>query len=164
MAVSDFIFRPATPDDRDVILHHRRGMFRDMGKGTDRELDVMVSATAPWLAGAMADGSYRGWLAEDTKGNVVAGAGLLLGSCPARPGDSNTRRALIINVYTEPDFRKQGLARQLMLLVIKYLKDEGIRSVVLHASDEGRHLYESMGFVPTNEMRLWLGSDGETQA
>jgi GNAT superfamily N-acetyltransferase len=163
MGGSDFTFRLATPEDHVVILHHRRGMFRDMGKGTEKELDAMVEATAPWLTGALADGSYRGWLAQ-ADGRVVAGGGVLLAPCPARPGDPNTRRALIINMFTEREFRKRGLARQLMLLMIQWLKGEGIRSVVLHASDEGLALYQSMGFVPTNEMRLWLGGEGETQA
>jgi GNAT superfamily N-acetyltransferase len=164
MLLEDIRFRMATPDDRDVILRHRRGMFRDMGKGTPEELDAMVAATAPWLENALADGSYRAWLAEDAKRNVVAGGGVLIAPSPARPGDSNIRRALIINVFTEPEFRRKGVARRLMLLIIKWLKAEGFRSVVLHASEEGLELYKSLGFVPTNEMRMWLGDEGETQA
>jgi hypothetical protein len=49
-----------------------------------------------------------------------------------------------------------GLARQLMLLMIQWLKEQGFSSVSLHASDAGRHLYETLGFIPTNEMRLRL--------
>jgi predicted GNAT family acetyltransferase len=63
---------------------------------------------------------------------------------------------VIINVYTEPEARRQGLARRLMSLMIQWLKEQGFKSVVLHASDAGRHLYEELGFVPTNEMRLCL--------
>ena len=51
-----------------------------------------------------------------------------------------------------------------MLLITRWLKEQGLRSVVLHASDEGLRLYQSLGLVPTNEMRLWLGNEGETQA
>lgn len=153
---SDFTFRPATPADCDIILHHRRCMFRDMGEGTESELDRMVEATRPWLDRALADGSYRGWLAQAADGEVVAGGGILISSWPARPETPDTRRALILNVYTEHEFRRRGLARQLMLLMIQWLRDEGFGSVVLHASSEGRRLYESLGFVPTNEMRLRL--------
>lgn len=149
-------FRSATPQDCAVILHHRRSMFHDMGEGTAEELDRMVEATAPWLVRALADGSYRGWLAEDSQGSVVVGGGVLMSSWPAGPRDPYTRRALIINVYTEPEVRQQGLARQLMLLMIQWLREQGLSSVVLHASDAGRHLYETLGFVPTNEMRLRL--------
>jgi GNAT superfamily N-acetyltransferase len=70
--------------------------------------------------------------------------------------DHYARRALIINVYTEPQFRRQGLARRLMLLMIQWLKGQGFSSVSLHASAEGRGLYETLGFQPTNEMRLPL--------
>ena len=132
-------------------------MFRDMGEGTPAELDRMVEATRPWLEQALSAGSYRAWLAETADGKVVAGGGVLISSWPARPEDPNTRRALILNVYTEPDFRRQGLARHLMSRMIRWLKEAGFHSVALHASDEGRRLYEELGFKATNEMRLWLG-------
>jgi len=158
MASNEISIRPATPQDCSVILHHRRSMFQDMGEGSTEDLDRMVEATAPWLAAALADGSYQGWLAETPDRRIVAGGGVLFSSWPAGPYDPRTRRAVIINVYTEPEFRRTGLARRLMSLMIKTLKEEGFSSVVLHASDAGRHLYETLGFVPTNEMRLRLNS------
>jgi GNAT superfamily N-acetyltransferase len=131
-------------------------MFQDMREGSAEDLDRMVEATAPWLARALADGSYQGWLAETADRRVVAGGGVLVSSWPAGPHDPVTRRALIINVYTEPKVRRKGLARRLMLLMIQWLKEQGFSSVALHASDEGRPLYETLGFIPTNEMRLRL--------
>jgi ribosomal protein S18 acetylase RimI-like enzyme len=148
--------RKVTLQDCAVILHHRRSMFRDMAEGTPEELDQMVEASAPWLTAALADGSYQGWLAQDGQGKVVAGGGVLISTWPPRPRDSNARRAVIFNVYTEPEFRQRGLARELMLLMIGWLREQGFRSVVLHASDAGRHLYETLGFQPTHEMRLRL--------
>ncbi len=162
MVSNDITFRPAMPEDRDVILHHRRSMFRDMGEGTAEDLDAMSEATAPWLTRALADGSYKGWLAQEGHGRVVAGGGVLISSWPAGPMDPTARRAVIINIYTEPEFRKRGLARRVMLLIIQWLKGQNFRSVVLHASAEGRHLYETLGFIPTNEMRLQLPDEVET--
>jgi len=156
MASNEISIRPATPQDSAVILHHRRSMFQDMGEGSAEDLDRMVEATAPWLAGALADGSYRGWLAETADQRVVAGGGVLISTWPAGPRDPITKRALIINVYVEREVRKQGLARRLMSLMIQWLQEQGFHSIVLHASDAGRHLYETLGFVPTNEMRLRL--------
>ena len=156
MPSSDLTFRSATPDDCAVILHHRRRMFEDMREGSAEDRDRMITATAPWLERALTDGTYRGWLAQTARGEVVAGAGLLISSWPAGPRDPHTRRGVILNVYVEPEFRRQGVARQLMLLIIKWLKDQNFSSVALHASPEGRHLYETLGFEPTNEMRLNL--------
>ena len=151
---SDITIREATSDDSAVILHQRRSMFRDMSEGTVAELDGMVEVARPWLARAQADGSYRHWLALDSAGRVAGGGGVLLCSWPANPKDPCTQRAVILNVYTEHEFRKQGIARQIMLTIMAWAKDHGFRAVNLHASPEGRHLYEKLGLEATNEMRL----------
>jgi len=41
-----------------------------------------------------------------------------------------------------------------MRTILDWIKQQGLRSVNLHASDEGRPLYERLGFESTNEMRL----------
>jgi len=102
----------------------------------------------------LADGSYHHWLALDSSGRVSGGGGVLLCPWPPNPLDPCTERAVILNVYTEPEFRKRGIARQIMLTILAWVKQQGLRSVNLHASDEGRPLYEQLGFEATNEMRL----------
>jgi GNAT superfamily N-acetyltransferase len=146
--------RQATAGESDIILHHRRSMFRDMGEGTVEELDRMVDVARPWLENAMADDSYHHWLAVEASGRVVAGGGVLLSSWPANPKDPCTQRAVILNVYTEPEFRKRGVARLVMLTIVDWLKQKGFRSANLHSSKEGRALYEKLGFEATSEMRL----------
>jgi GNAT superfamily N-acetyltransferase len=148
--------REATQDDLEAILHHRRSMFRDMGEGTAEELDRMVEVARPWLKKALANGSYRHWLLMDGSGGAAGGGGVLLSPWPANPHDPCTERAIILNVYTEPEFRRRGLARQVMQSILDWIKAHGLRSVNLHASPEGRHLYEKLGFEPTNEMRSRL--------
>jgi GNAT superfamily N-acetyltransferase len=129
-------------------------MFRDMGDGSVEELERMVAAATPWLAGALADGSYRHWLALDGSDRVIGGGGVLLSPWPANPKDPCAERAVILNVYTEPGFRKRGVARQIVLTILGWARQRGLRAIYLHASDEGRSLYEKLGFEATNEMRL----------
>jgi len=168
MTNSDITIREAGPGDVEVILHQRRSMFRDMGEGTVEELDRMVEVARPWLTRALGDGSYRHWLAIDggvarapspasSSGRVAGGGGVLLSPWPANPHDPCTERAVILNVYTEPEFRRRGVARQVMAAILAWVKAYGLRAVNLHASDEGRHLYENLGFEATNEMRLKFG-------
>ncbi len=147
--------REATPADVAVILHQRRRMFADMGEGDEASLDAMSEATRPILAAALVDGSYRGWLVE-VAGRVVAGGGVALFGFQPTPADLSPRRAWIVNIYTEPAFRRQGLAKLVMRGIIDWCRAEGLSIVRLHASDAGRPLYQSMGFEPTNEMRLVL--------
>jgi len=56
-----------------------------MGEGTVEELDRMVEVASPWLARALADGSYHHWLALDASGRVCGGGGVLLSPWPANP-------------------------------------------------------------------------------
>lgn len=105
----------------------------------------------------LSDGSYLGWLAADGSGRVIGGGGVLLCPWPASPKDPCLRRAIILNVYTEPEFRHRGIARRIMMTILEWLKEQGFPSASLHASEEGRGLYEQLGFKATNEMRLRFG-------
>ena len=153
-ALAGITVREAAASESPVILHHRRSMFRDMGEGTVEELDRMVEVAGPWLSRALADGSYHHWLALDREERVWGGGGVLLCPWPANPRDPCTQRAVILNVYTEPEFRKRGVARLVMETVLEWIRQQGLRGVNLHASAEGRQLYEKLGFEATNEMRL----------
>jgi GNAT superfamily N-acetyltransferase len=62
-----------------------------------------------------------------------------------------------LNVYTHAEFRRQGLARRLTETAVEWCSANGIGTVILHASDDGRALYRTLGFEPTNEMRLVAG-------
>ena len=125
-------------------------MFRDMGDGTLLELDRMAELTGPWLKQSLADRSYRGWLAADHAGRVIAGGGVLLSSWPASPNDPLLRRAMILNVYTEPEFRQRGLARLVLESILDWLRQQGFHSVSLHASDAAARFMRSSGFgLPT---------------
>ncbi len=154
MTPAEITIREAAASELAIVLHHRRSMFRDMGEGTVEELDRMVEVATPWMARALADGSYHHWLALDGSNRVCGGGGVLLCPWPANPKDPCTERAVVLNVYTEPGFRKRGIARQVMLTILAWVKEHGLRSVNLHASPEGRPLYEKLGFAATNEMRL----------
>jgi GNAT superfamily N-acetyltransferase len=147
--------RQATLADIEIILHHRRSMFADMGEGGEAELDEMVISARPFIEAAIRNGSYRGWLIE-VGDRVVSGGGVAIVGYQPTPLDSLPRRAYVLNVYTEPAYRRQGLARQVLQTIIAWCRERGFKAVLLHASDAGRPLYQELGFAPTNEMRLLL--------
>jgi GNAT superfamily N-acetyltransferase len=154
--MDEITIREAVPGDLAVIVRHRRAMFKDMGYKDTAVLDAMDHTCRPFFAQALTEGWYRAWLAQNGEGQVVAGGGILILPWPSHPRDSQTRRPMIVNVYTEPAYRRRGLARRLMVAMLDWARQEGYGTVALHASDYGRSLYESLGFQATNEMRLQL--------
>lgn len=152
---SHFAIREASASDIPEILRQRRRMYEDMNYTDSAALEAMASLSSGYLATHMADGSFRAWLACDGD-RVVAGGAVILSAWLAHPYDLECRRATILNVYTDPEYRRRGIARQLMQTMIEWCKREGLARVTLHASQDGRHLYESLGFVASNEMTLKL--------
>ncbi|HJQ97437.1 MAG TPA: GNAT family N-acetyltransferase [Candidatus Polarisedimenticolaceae bacterium] len=147
--------RSAGPADLPIVLEHRRKMFQDMGYRDPAALNATNESSTPLLARGLADGSYRGWLALSGE-TVVAGGDIVILDFQAHPIDPRPRRAFVVNMYTDRAHRRQGLARRLMETMIAWARVEGHATLYLHASDEGRGLYESLGFSPTNELRLML--------
>jgi GNAT superfamily N-acetyltransferase len=154
-ATEKFVIREASPNDIPEILRQRRAMYEDMNYTDPTALDAMAKLSAAYLEKAMADGSLRAWLACEAT-QAVAGGAVLVSPWPAHPYDLECRRATILNVFTDPAYRRRGLARTLMLTMIEWCRREGFARVTLHASDHGRPLYESLGFEASNEMRLKL--------
>jgi GNAT superfamily N-acetyltransferase len=148
--------RLATLDESDVetIVHHRRAMFRDMGYGDESALDSMTARFRPWLRRKMEAGEYLAWFALAPDSSIASGLGLWLMDWPPHMVGSGVWRGNILNVFTEPVYRRQGMARALIEIALKWCAANRVEPVILHASEEGRGLYESLGFEPTNEMRL----------
>ena len=137
------------------IVRQRRRMCEDMNYTDAKALSTMEALTGDYLIKAIPEGSFRSWLACDD-GRVIAGGAIVITPWPAHPYDLECRRATILNVYTEPEYRRRGIARQIMETMIAWCKQEGFARVSLHASEQGRHLYESLGFIDSNEMHLNL--------
>jgi len=63
------------------------------------------------------------------------------------------RQAIVVNVFTDRDWRRRGVARRLMQDILAWARSIKLEGLVLHAAPDGRPLYESLGFTATNEMR-----------
>lgn len=131
-------------------------MFEEMGFRDGEVLDPVEAVSREYFTEAFRAGTYLGWMAEDSNGKVVGGGGIVVADWPGYPGENHAKRAWILNMYTEPDARRCGVARQLVQAMVEWCREEGYGSVSLHASESGRRLYGSMGFQPSNEMTLKL--------
>ncbi len=151
---ADYRIRPATLDDLDALVHHRLGMFTDMG--TSFDAPVVGQLFRDWLIAMIPAGEYLAWVCERSAGEVVAGAGITLIRWPPGPSAiSSERIAYVYNVYTEPAHRKQGLARRLMDAIHAWCGEHGVGAVALNAAPAARHLYESQGYRPAPTPMMW---------
>jgi GNAT superfamily N-acetyltransferase len=60
-------------------------------------------------------------------------------------------------MYTEKGYRNQKYAQKIVARVVTYCQENGIKRVVLNASDAGKPIYEKLGFVSSPQtMKLFI--------
>jgi len=144
--------RPATASDVDSLVAMRRGMFEDMGMRDEAALSAMCAASAAYFTRTLPVGEFRAWIAE-VDGTPVANGGLVYHTIPPSPANLAGREGYIMNLYTYPAWRGQGIATAILDTILDCLRAEGISMASLHATEAGRPIYERAGFRASNEMR-----------
>ncbi len=159
-----FAIRLAGVSNAALIASHRARMFQEMDLVPESLFETYRARCESGLRELLASNEYIGWLASPNEmpDEVIAGAGVQLRRTLPHPAEgpggeisiAAGRHAIIINVFTEPEWRLRGAAKLLLEQIIAWARSERLDRLVLHASDEGRLLYEKMGFVQTSEMRF----------
>lgn len=135
--------REASRTDGKWILHHRIGMFTDMGESPDY-VQESARLTTDYLMEDWTKG-YRYFLVEEN-GEVIGGCGISPFRIPPQVSQKSGIYAYLSNMFVEHEHRRKGIGKALVKHVIEVCKSEGIGLLFLHASDDGLPLYESEGF------------------
>ena len=139
--------RTAETTDAALISAHRRAMFAEIHTLDESLLNALESRSVTWTERMIRGGKYYGWITDDA-GRPVASAGLLILDWPPHPFDPEGElRGYLLNVYVEPEFRKRGIARELIERCMAEARRRKIRVVTLHSSQAGRPIYERLGFT-----------------
>ena len=108
----------------------RIALHRYLEEADEAERPVYAS----WVAGALDREMYLGVLALAGCGEVVAGAGLMLLEWGPSRGDPQPYRARVVNVWTHPDWRRQGLAREGITACLEAARQRGVTRLSLGTS------------------------------
>ena len=164
MTPTRFEIRLAGVSDAALIATQRTRMFQEMGLVPESLFEAYRAKCETCICEMLRSGEYIGWLARpgELRHKIVAGVGVQLRNVLPHPvgepgGEISIgqgRHAIIINVFTESAWRRRGVAKLLLEQIISWARAERLDRLVLHASDEGRALYERIGFIQTNEMRF----------
>ncbi len=145
--------RKANQHDIDALVNTRIAFMREVN-GPELELikERLLEENRRYFQEAIANDTFVVWMALDG-GNIAATGGLTLYNVPPSFSCINGKIGYISNIYTLPEYRKQGIASKLMQHIMVEAKTRGCTKVVLNATDMGRPIYEKAGFVDAqNEM------------
>lgn len=136
-------YKRLTENELDWFISMRINQLREEGA---RENIDLAPALKDYYMRHMADGTFVSWLALD--GNkIIATSGMSFVEKPPYFGCPSGRIGLLSSMYTDPDYRRRGIARELLARVIKDAREYGCGTVQITASDMGVKLYSDFGFV-----------------
>ena len=136
-------YRKLAEDKLDVFIQMRIKQLRD--EGATEEIDL-VPALQDYYRRHMADGTFVSWLAIDGD-RIVGTSGMSFVEKPPYFGCPSGRIGLLSSMFTEPEYRHKGIARELLSKVVEEARAYGCGTVQITASDMGVLLYTAFGFV-----------------
>ncbi len=136
-------YRKLTEKELPIFINMRINQLRE--EGAKEEIDL-VPALKDFYRRHMADGTFVSWLALDGD-KIIGTSGMSFVEKPPYFGCPNGKIGLLSSMYTDPGYRRRGIARELLSHVIKEAKEYGCGSVQITASGMGVKLYTDFGFV-----------------
>lgn len=136
-------YKKLTEKEVDKFIELRINQLREEGATEDMDL---VPALKDYYARHLTDGTFASWLAMDGE-KIVGTSGMSFVEKPPYFGCPSGKIGLLSSMYTLDDYRRKGIARELLSRVMQEAKEYGCGAVQITASDMGVLLYTDFGFV-----------------
>lgn len=136
-------YRKMTLADVDTFISMRIKQLREEGATEDIDL---IPALKDYYGRHMADGTFVSWLAVDGE-KIVGTSGMSFVEKPPYFSCPTGRLGLLSSMFTDPSYRRMGIAKELLSRVVDEARKYGCGSVQITASDMGVLLYTDFGFV-----------------
>lgn len=143
----DIAYRKLTVNDLDAFIDLRIKQLREEGATEDFDL---VPALKDYYHRHLKDGTFVSWLAVDKEAGgekIIGTSGMSFVEKPPYFACPSGRIGLLSSMYTNPDYRRKGIARELLNRVVEEARAYGCGAVQITASDMGVKLYSAYGFV-----------------
>ena len=137
------VFQKLTDHELDRFIQIRISQLRE--EGAQEDIDLTPSLKDYYVR-HMADGTFVSWLALKD-GKIIGTSGMSFVEKPPYFGCPEGKIGLLSSMYTDPDYRRRGIGRELLSRVIGEARAYGCSVVQITASDMGVYLYTDFGFV-----------------
>jgi GNAT superfamily N-acetyltransferase len=149
--------RRGSVSDIPLLVRHRTGMHRELPPlAPPRVLREHERTYRRWLGQNLPAGQVIALVAEDGTGHPMGSGCVWFYTDHPRPGIGVAETAYLMSMFTDPAFRRRGVASRLVREAIRTARERGCPRMVLHAAPMARELYPTFGFERTWEMRIWL--------
>ncbi len=135
-------FRKLNENDLDVFIKMRINQLCEEGAKEDIDLEP---ALRDYYLRHLSDGTFVSWLALDND-RIIGTSGMSIVEKPPYFGCPSRKIGLLSSMFTDPSYRRKGIAKTLLSKVIDEAKTQGCGTVQITASNMGVLLYSDYGF------------------
>ena len=136
----------ATHEDIPQLIELRMAyLLADFGM-LDATVEDSIRGSLPSFFDRHLGGDLFAYAMRCDDGSIVSIALMLVSEKPPNPRFPHGRIGTVFNVFTVPEHRRRGLARQVMGALVEDARLRGLDLVELNATDDGYGLYKSLGF------------------
>ena len=138
----DIQYKKLTDKELDTFIDIRIKQLREEGATEDINLKPALS---DYYNRHMADGTFVSWIALDGD-KIIGTSGMSFVEKPPYFGCPSGKIGLLSSMYTSDEYRRRGIAKELLTRVVKEAERYGCGAVQITASDMGVLLYTDFGF------------------
>ena len=124
-------YRKLKEKDLDIFIEMRINQLREEGAKEDADLRP---ALRDYYMRHMKDGTFVSWIAED-EGKIIGTSGMSFVEKPPYFGCPSGKMGLLSSMFTNPAYRRKGIAKELLHRVVEEAKNYGCGTVQITASD-----------------------------
>lgn len=135
-------YRKLSEKELDIFIEMRINQLREEGAKEDIDLKP---ALLDYYKRHMKDGTFVSWLALDGN-NIIGTSGMSFVEKPPYFGCPSGKIGLLSSVFTNPNYRRNGIAKELLSRIVNEAKQYGCGTIQITASDMGVKLYTDFGF------------------
>ena len=150
--------RPAGVRDLDALVQQRRAMWNALGVRNEELHEKGDRVYKRWARARLKNHELMAWVVKSSDGRIAGGGCVWLQPVQPRPHRASMVQPYLLSMYTEPDFRRRGVASMVVREAIEWCRKNKYERLMLHASEMGRKVYSKLGFKRTWEMRLDLAN------
>jgi len=143
---NELIYKKLDVNDLDLFIKLRIDFLSETNKElTETNKEFIINSLEKYYKEHLLKNEFIGIICEYNS-IIVSTAFLAISEKPANYHFINGKIGTLLNVYTYPKYRKNGISTKIMEIIIKEAKEQNVSEIELIATEDGEKMYFKFGF------------------
>jgi N-acetylglutamate synthase-like GNAT family acetyltransferase len=154
--IKKLVYRKLIQDDLNLFINLRLDFLSDINKEmTEKNKGIIIESLKQYFLKHFMKDEFIGIICEYNE-HIISTAFLAITEKPANYHFINGKIGTLLNVFTYPEYRKNGISTNIMKIILEEAKKQNISEIDLIATEDGEKMYKKFGFSESNNKYMKL--------